>query len=48
MLYADDYYKYKAEKGLETILLPDLTKFNIFLWKIKGYKVSKLPTDPEV
>lgn len=47
MLYADNYYKYTAEKGLITFLLPELSKFDKFLWKIKGYKVSKLPEDPE-
>lgn len=47
MLYADSYYKYKAEKGLETILLPNLNWFDKLLWKITGYKVIELPKDPE-
>ena len=49
MLYADSYYKYKAEakNGFETILLPELSWFDKLLWKIAGYKVCKLPIDPE-
>lgn len=30
MLHADDAYKYKAEKGLDTILLPKLNRFDKF------------------
>lgn len=47
MLYADSYYKYKAEKGLYTILLPELSRLDKFLWKIKGYKVTQLQEDPK-
>lgn len=48
MIRADNIYKYKAEKGLDTILLPELRGFDKFLWKIKGYKVSKLPENAEL
>ena len=48
MIHADNVYKYKAEKRLDTILLPELRRFDKFLWKIKGYKVSKLPGNTEL
>lgn len=48
MLYADSYYKYKAVKGLAgEQLLPELNIFEKFLWKIKGYRVYRLPERPE-
>lgn len=47
MLYADSYYKYKAEKGLTTILLPQINWFDKLLWKITGYQITELPIDPE-
>ena len=46
MLYADSCYKYKAEKGFETVFLPKLNWFDKLLWKIKGYKVIELPKKP--
>jgi hypothetical protein len=37
----------KQKRGLRTILLPELSRLDKFLWKIKGYKVTKLQEDPE-
>lgn len=48
MIYADSYYKYIAYKtGDYDILLPELSKFEKFIWKLKGYRVHRLPEDPE-
>ena len=46
MLYADSFYKYKAEKGMTTYLLPQIKWFDKIIWKIKGYRITKLPTKP--
>lgn len=48
MIYADNVYKYKIEKGQDTIFLPKLSRFDKFLCKIKRYKVFKLPENPEL
>ena len=45
MLYADDYYKYKAKKGSITFLLPQITWFEKIIWKIKGYRITELPVN---
>ena len=48
MLYADSFYKYIGYKaGSYDILLPELNKFEKFIWKLKGYRVYRLPEDPE-
>ena len=49
MLYADSYYKYigyKTGSNMD-ILLPELSKFEKFIWKLKGYRLHRLPEDPE-
>ena len=46
MLYADSFYKYKAEKGTTTYLLPQIKWFDKIIWKIKGYKITELPPPP--
>lgn len=49
MLYVDnDIYKYKVEKGLNIIFLPELNRFDKIFWKVKGYKISKLLKHPEL
>lgn len=48
MIYADNYYKYIGYKvGSDDILLPELSKFAKFIWKLKGYQLDRLPEDPE-
>ena len=49
MLYADNYYKYIGYKtGSDMdILLPELSKSEKFIWKLKGYRIYELPEDPE-
>ena len=49
MLYADSYYKYRAEnrKRIETLLLPNLNWFNKLVWKLRGYDIYRLPSDPD-
>ena len=48
MFYADSFYKYRADKGMTTFLLPHINWFDKILWKIKGYRITELPSRPTI